>query len=71
MRSSRLLAYGSPWHLSSLSALYFAQGLPAGFLGLGLTTFLTVKGRFNFRDIIFVINNHDSLDLKISLRPLH
>jgi PAT family beta-lactamase induction signal transducer AmpG len=44
MRNSRLLAYGSSWHLSSLSALYFAQGLPAGFLGLGLTTFLTVKG---------------------------
>ena len=43
MRNSRLLAYGSSWHLSSLSALYFAQGLPAGFLGLGLTTFLTVK----------------------------
>ena len=44
MKNSRLLAYGSSWHLSSLSALYFAQGLPAGFLGLGLTTFLAVKG---------------------------
>jgi len=44
MKNSRLLAYGSPWHLFSLSALYFAQGLPAGFLGFGLTTFLTVQG---------------------------
>ena len=44
MKNPRLLAYGSPWHLFSLSALYFAQGLPAGFLGFGLTTYLTVQG---------------------------
>jgi MFS transporter, PAT family, beta-lactamase induction signal transducer AmpG len=44
MKNSRLLAYGSPWHLFSLSTLYFAQGLPSGFLGFGLTTFLTVQG---------------------------
>ena len=44
MVKTRLLASASKWHLACLSTLYVSQGLPAGFLGLALTTYLAAKG---------------------------
>ena len=42
--SPRVLSSASPWHLFSLSMLYLAQGLPNGFLGLALPTYLATQG---------------------------
>tara|TARA_Y100001970_G_scaffold250037_1_gene321363 strand:+ start:46613 stop:47848 length:1236 start_codon:yes stop_codon:yes gene_type:complete len=42
--TNRTLAYGTSWHISCLTLLYFSQGLSAGFLGYALVTFLTSKG---------------------------
>ena len=43
MNNSRLLGFGSAWHLSTLSGLYLSQGLSGGFT-MGLTTYLVSKG---------------------------
>ena len=41
---NRTLSSGSPWHLFCLSNLYFAQGLPNGFLFFALNTFYASQG---------------------------
>jgi MFS transporter, PAT family, beta-lactamase induction signal transducer AmpG len=41
---TRVLSSASPWHLFCLSMLYLAQGLPNGFLGLALPTYLATQG---------------------------
>ena len=41
---TRVLSSASPWHLFCLSVLYLAQGLPNGFLGLALPTYLATQG---------------------------
>ena len=41
---NRNLSSGSPWHLFCLSNLYFAQGLPNGFLFFALNTFYASQG---------------------------
>tara|TARA_B110000914_G_C15496762_1_gene463669 strand:- start:558 stop:1796 length:1239 start_codon:yes stop_codon:yes gene_type:complete len=43
MNNSRLLGFGSTWHISTLSGLYLSQGLSGGFT-MGLTTYLVSKG---------------------------
>ena len=40
----RTLSSGSPWHLFCLSNLYFAQGLPNGFLFFALNTYYASQG---------------------------
>ena len=41
---NRTLSSGSPWHLFCLSNLYFAQGLPNGFLFFALNTYYASQG---------------------------
>ena len=41
---NRTLNSGSPWHLFCLSNLYFAQGLPNGFLFFALNTYYASQG---------------------------
>ena len=41
---NRTLSAGSPWHLFCLSNLYFAQGLPNGFLFFALNTYYASQG---------------------------
>ena len=41
---NRALSSGSPWHLFCLSNLYFAQGLPNGFLFFALNTYYASQG---------------------------
>ena len=43
LTESRLLSEGSPWHIGSLSAVYFSQGLSGGTL-FALTTYLVSTG---------------------------
>ena len=44
LTDNRTLSSGTPWHLFCLSSLYFAQGLPVGFLFLALNTYFASKG---------------------------
>ena len=44
LTDNRALSSGSFWHLFCLSSLYFAQGLPVGFLFLALNTYFASKG---------------------------
>ena len=44
LTANRTLSSGSFWHLFCLSSLYFAQGLPVGFLFLQLNTYFASKG---------------------------
>ena len=44
LTENRTLSSGTPWHLFCLSSLYFAQGLPVGFLFLALNTYFASKG---------------------------
>ena len=52
---TRVLSSASPWHLFCLSMLYLAQGLPNGFLGLALPTYLATQG-VSVADIGFLLS---------------
>ena len=51
----RLLFSGSSWHLFTISWLYFAQGMPWGFLGIAVTNFLSAQ-EASLKDIAYIIS---------------
>ncbi len=51
----RLLDSGTPWHLFTISWLYFAQGMPWGFLGVAITNFLSAQ-EASLADIAYIVS---------------
>ena len=51
----RLLFSGSSWYLFTISWLYFAQGMPWGFLGIAVTNFLSAQ-EASLKDIAYIIS---------------